>query len=166
LDQSTQPNLDLLLQAIKKRREDREEAEHKWELLFSMFERPIVYDALGRDWEETLPDWIKEEVILERLIQVMKGEEGEATDAEVVAYLYTASLARPISTEMVNIYSHLVAKLMKARGRDTSGIDHPTLSPDEERELKDLRRGIWSSGMKHSEKKRRERHREEKRRSV
>lgn len=159
---SDEENVKSLLKTIKNRRQSEEEAEHKFELLFSMFERPMVYDAMGRGWEETLPDWVKQEVTLERLIQVMKGEEGEATDAEVIAYLYTANLARPIGHEMTNVYCHLVSKLMKAKGKDVSEIDHPTLGPDEERELKDLRRDIWNSGMRHSEEKRRKRHREEK----
>jgi len=80
-------------------KEEEKEGERKWNLLFSAFERPVVYDSMGRAWSDTLPSWIGNEILLERLIQVMKGEEGKATDAEVVAHLYTASMSRPLDHE-------------------------------------------------------------------
>lgn len=145
---------------IAKEAKQQRKSEAKEELFWSMWERPIVYDALGRGWADTVPQWIKDEIILERLIQVMKGEAGKATDAEVAAYLYTANLARPVSHEMTRIYCHLVCKLMKQRGkgdfRKEVGADRP-LTEYEVHEMDDLKRKIWNSGIRNSEGKRRAR---------
>jgi len=42
----------------------------------------IVYD---QSWGETLPEWLKGEIKMQRLAQLMKDEEGLATDAEDMA---------------------------------------------------------------------------------
>lgn len=155
-------NLLLLLKKVNKRSEQRKKSEAKGELFWSMWERPIVYDAMGRDWADTVPKWIKNEIILQRLIQVMKGEGGKATDAEVVVYLYTANLARPVSHEYVRIYCDLVCKLMEQRGKNIGDIrkevdaDRP-LTEYELGELDSLKRKIWNAGIRASESKRRAR---------
>ena len=147
---------------IDKRVEQKRKSEAKEELFWSMWERPIVYDALGRGWADTVPKWIKDEIILQRLIQVMKGEGGKATDAEVAVYLYTANLARPISHEYTRIYCNLVCKLMEQRGKNIGdirkevGADRP-LTEYELGELDSLKRKIWNAGIRASESKRRAR---------
>ena len=58
---------------------------------------PIIVMPGG--WGDTLPDWLKSAITLERLIEnikVIKGEEMTGTDAEACAYLYTASLTAPL----------------------------------------------------------------------
>jgi len=146
-------------------KEEEKEAEHKWNLLFSSFERPVVYDTMGRAWTDTLPAWIRGEILLERLTQVMKGEEGKATDAEVVAHLYTATMARPTGHEWTNIYCYLVCQLMR-RCKKASNIDQiekelnvRPLSDYEQNLLDGLKRDLWDAGMRASEQKRRERKR-------
>ena len=61
----------------------------------------IVFDP---SWADVLPDWLKAEVKLQRLAQLMKGEEGIATDAEAPAYVSNASLAVPLASAWVEIY--------------------------------------------------------------
>ena len=59
-------------------------------------------------WGDTLPKWIKDRIVLETLLENVKGLHGEqptGSDAEAMAYLYTASLTAPISTEWANIYT-------------------------------------------------------------
>ena len=155
--------LNVLLERITIRKKQREKAESKEELFWSMWERPIVYDTLGRAWVDTVPKWIKNEILLERLIQVMKGEGGKATDAEVVVHIYTASLSRPVSHEIVRIYCDLVCKLMERKGtknidelRKSVGADRP-LTKYEVEELDRLKRKLWNAGIRASERKRRER---------
>ncbi|MDD5700461.1 MAG: hypothetical protein PHU23_00300 [Dehalococcoidales bacterium] len=66
---------------------------------------PIIVMPGG--WGDTLPDWIREEITLERMVENMKAiknEELMGTDAEVVAYLYTASLEAPMGHDWVEIY--------------------------------------------------------------
>ena len=41
---------------------------------------------------------------MQRLVQLMKGEEGIATDAEALAYISNASLAVPLDSTEVEIY--------------------------------------------------------------
>jgi len=143
-------------------KEEDEEAKRKWSLLLSAFERPVVYDSMGRAWVDTLPDWIRGEILLERLIQVIKGEEGKATDAEVVAHLYTASMSRALDHEWTNIYCYLVCQLMR-RCKKASNIDQiekelgvRPLDVYEQQLLDRLKRDLWDAGIRASEKKRRE----------
>jgi len=96
-----------------------------------------------------LPEWLVEQIRLERLaqnIRVLTGQEDgdEATDAEVLAYLHTASLAAPLSPEWCRIYFHLFARYAgEEQARRILGPFLPSeLSPDEERELRKLRRWL------------------------
>jgi len=49
---------------------------------------------------------------MQRLIQLMKGEEGVATNAEALAYVSNASLSQPIASEWVEIYQYLLTRVM------------------------------------------------------
>ena len=69
----------------------------------------IVFDP---GWADTLPDWLKGEIKLQRLAQLMTGEEGIATDAEALAYVSNASLSAPLSSEWVEIYQYLLTRVM------------------------------------------------------
>jgi len=69
----------------------------------------IVFDP---SWADVLPDWLKGEIKIQRLAQLMKGEEGVATDAEALAYVSNASLAQPIASEWVDIYQYLLTRVM------------------------------------------------------
>lgn len=70
----------------------------------------IVYPG---GWGDTLPDWLKNAITLERLVVNMKevrGEESTGTDAEACAYLYTASFAAPLDSDWVQIYLYVSGK--------------------------------------------------------
>jgi hypothetical protein len=73
--------------------------------------------------------------------------EEQIGDAEVVAYLMTASYVAPMDRDFANIYLFVTGRLMKK----VKNIDMPQdikvdkLSSDEERKLKDLKRFIWNS---------------------
>ena len=71
---------------------------------------PIVVFDPG--WADVLPDWLKGEIKMQRLAQLIKGEEGIATDAEALAYVSNASLSQPISSDWVEIYQYLLTKVM------------------------------------------------------
>ena len=72
----------------------------------------IVFDP---GWADVLPEWLKAEITTQRLAQLMKGEEGIATDAEALAYVSNASLAVPIQSEWVEIYQYLLTRVMGDR---------------------------------------------------
>jgi len=76
--------------------------------LAEVFTAPMMYHPGG--WEDTLPQDIKQRVIIERLLLVAKGEWDRVTDAEVICYLYTASLAGPLSGDWTEIYLYMMAQ--------------------------------------------------------
>jgi hypothetical protein len=108
--------------------------------------RLVVTDA---GWAETIPDWLLAEVRNERILLglagIMKPEtEGEVGDAEVCAYLYTASLRAPMSQAHTEIYLNLAAKLMERRGTQVpDDMRGHELRPAEIDELRELRRELW-----------------------
>jgi hypothetical protein len=64
-------------------------------------------------WGDTLPEWLKGAITLERLEMNMKALRGEAmtgTDAEACAYLYTAGLTAPIDHDWSQIYLYVATK--------------------------------------------------------
>jgi len=76
--------------------------------LAEVFSAPMLYHPGG--WEDSLPQDLKQQVIIERLLLVAKGEWDRATDAEVICYLYTASLARPLGGDWTDIYTYMMAQ--------------------------------------------------------
>jgi hypothetical protein len=69
----------------------------------------IVFDP---GWADVLPDWLKGEISMQRLVQLMKGEEGVATDAEALAYVSNASLCHSLDSDWVDIYQYLLTRVM------------------------------------------------------
>jgi hypothetical protein len=73
--------------------------------LVGVFTDPIIVFPGG--WGDTLPDWLKNAITLERLamnVKALKGEGMTATDAEACAYLYTAALTQPMDHDWGQIY--------------------------------------------------------------
>ena len=68
----------------------------------------VVFDP---SWADVLPDWLKGGIKMQRLAQLIKGEEGIATDAEALAYVSNASLSQPIASDWVDIYMYLLTKV-------------------------------------------------------
>ena len=74
---------------------------------------PIVVYPGG--WADTLPDWLKNAIQVDRLIENIKTlKEGEptATDAEACAYLYTACLCFPFDQDWMEIYFYVTGQVM------------------------------------------------------
>lgn len=73
-------------------------------------------------WADTIPEWLFDEIKAERLLyglaSITNGDRTRVGNAEVTAYLYTASLGAPLSHEYTNIYLYLSSQLMKKRGKD------------------------------------------------
>jgi len=58
-------------------------------------------------WGDSLPEWLKSAITLERLamnMRALKGEEMTGTDAEACAYLNTVSLTQPMDSDWTKIY--------------------------------------------------------------
>ncbi len=57
-------------------------------------------------WGDSLPEWLKTAITLERLemnMRALKGEEMTGTDAEACAYLNTVSLTQPMDHDWTQI---------------------------------------------------------------
>jgi len=79
--------------------------------IVGVFTDPILVFPGG--WGDTLPEWLKNAITLERLemnMRALKGEELTGTDAEACAYLYTASLTAPTDHDWSQIYLHIAGK--------------------------------------------------------
>ncbi|MBA7519922.1 hypothetical protein ES705_12010 [subsurface metagenome] len=82
--------------------------------IVGVFADPIIVMPGG--WGDTLPDWLKEAITLERLIENMEGLKRGAmtgTDAEACAYLYTASLTAPTSHDWAQVYLYVAGKVIE-----------------------------------------------------
>nr|WP_041917623.1 hypothetical protein [Dehalococcoides mccartyi] len=72
---------------------------------------PIIVYPGG--WGDSLPEWLKSAIVMERLIENMKetkGEQPTGTDAEACAYLNTASLTAPMDGNWSQIYLYVAGK--------------------------------------------------------
>jgi len=68
--------------------------------IVGVFTDPFI--VFPRGWGDTLPEWLKNAITMERLMMNMsalRGEEMTGTDAEASAYLYTAALTQPMDRD-------------------------------------------------------------------
>jgi len=75
---------------------------------------PIIVFPGG--WGDTLPEWLKDAITLERLmwdIKALKGKEPTGTDAEACAYLMTLSLTQPMDSDWTQIYLYIAGQSYK-----------------------------------------------------
>ncbi|MBA7605054.1 hypothetical protein ES703_12182 [subsurface metagenome] len=87
--------------------------------LVGVFTDPII--VYPSPWQDTMPDWIKPAITMERLIENMKalkGEQPTATDAEVLAYMYPRSLEASLGSDWTQIYLYISSRVV-ARHKET-----------------------------------------------
>lgn len=124
----------------------------------------IVYPSA---WQADIPEWIRGEVTLQRLMQLKSGETELATDVEALAYMFPRVMEAPMDHEWAKIYLYLGTRVMENR----LTMDHVTV-PDAVREntlseyetshLNRLKRWIRDRQLKHVAEQLRELRREEK----
>jgi len=79
--------------------------------IVGVFTDPILVFPGG--WGDTLPEWLKNAITLERLemnMKVLKGDEPTGTDAEACAYLMTVSLTQPMDSDWTQIYLYVASQ--------------------------------------------------------
>jgi len=94
--------------------------------LVGVFTDPIIVFPGG--WGETMPEWLKHAIMLERLemnMRALKGEEMTGTDAEACAYLYAASLTQPMDHDWSQIYLYIASKTYTRWRSKESGVEMP-----------------------------------------
>jgi len=82
--------------------------------IVGVFTDPIIVMPGG--WGDTLPDWLKQAITLERLtmnVKALSGEPMTGTDAEACAYLYTASLTAPPDSDWTEIHLYISTQVCR-----------------------------------------------------
>ena len=123
-------------------------SEDKWiNDLVGTFTDPIIVCPGG--WGDSLPDWIKQAITIERLIGNLSTPE-MATDAEACAYLFTACLTHPMDSDWIQIYIYLTTKTV-ARHRKTDipeDLRVDSISDYQNGKLNELKFWIYSQRIK------------------
>jgi len=119
--------------------------------LVGIFTDPILVFPGG--WGDTLPDWIKGAITMDRLeanIRASRGEEPTGTDAEACAYLYTAGLTAPMDHDWSRIYLYVASKTYARHkgGEVPEDIRVESLNDYQMRELKRLKDWLYRQRVK------------------
>ncbi len=99
-------------------------------------------------WGDTLPEWLKTSITLERLemnMKALRGDEPTGTDAEACAYLYTAALTQPIDSDWTQIYLYIATKTYKrwSKNEMPADIAADSLSDYQMAELKRFKEWLY-----------------------
>jgi hypothetical protein len=108
--------------------------------IVGVFTDPILVFPGG--WGDTLPEWLKNAITLERLamnMRALKGEEMTGTDAEACAYLYTAALTQPMGHDWGQIYLYIATQVYRRWGKNEMPADIAVDSLNDE-QMRELRR--------------------------
>jgi hypothetical protein len=128
--------------------------------IVGIFADPIVVFPGG--WADTIPQWLREAVTLERLIENVRAlKEGDmtATDAEACIYLYTACLTQPPDSDWAEIYFYIATKVYERHRTKSSGVIMPpdirveTISGYQKGELRQLKSWIYEQRVRRRQEK-------------
>jgi len=114
--------------------------------IVGVFTDPILVFPGG--WGDTLPEWLKNAITLERLamnMKALKGEEMTGTDAEACAYLYTAALTQPMDHDWGQIYLYIATQVYRRWGKNKMPADIAMDSLNDEQmwELRRLKEWLY-----------------------
>ena len=112
---------------------------------------PIIVFPGG--WGDTLPDWLKTAITLERTMgnmKALKGEEPTGTDAEACGYLMTLSLTQPMDSDWTQIYLYIAGQSYKRWNKDEmpTDITVDTISSYQIGELNRLKSWLYHQRVK------------------
>ena len=116
--------------------------------IVGVFCDPIIVFPGG--WGDTLPEWLKNAITLERLgmnMRALKGEEMTGTDAEACAYLYTASLTQPMDHDWTQIYLYIATQTYRQWGKNEmpGDIAVDSIRDDQMGELRRLKEWLYKN---------------------
>ena len=111
-----------------------------------VFTDPILVFPGG--WGDTLPDWLKQAITLDRLmmnVQALKTGHMTGTDAEACAYLMTVSLTQPMDSDWSQIYLYVAGKTYSRhkKGGLPEDIRVESLRDDQLRDLDRLKAWLY-----------------------
>jgi hypothetical protein len=112
---------------------------------------PIVVFPGG--WGDTIPEWLKAAITLERMIgdmKALKGEESIGTDAEACAYLMTVSLTQPMDSDWTQTYLYVASQTYKRweKGEMPADIVVESITDYQMGELNRLKAWIYRQRVK------------------
>jgi len=112
---------------------------------------PIIVFPGG--WGDTIPEWLKTAITLERMMgnaKVLKGEEPTGTDAEACAYLMTVSLTQPMGSDWTQIYLYIAGRSYKRwnKGEMPADIAVDSISDYQIGELNRLKAWLYRQRIK------------------
>jgi hypothetical protein len=118
-------------------------------------------------WGDSLPDWIKSTITLERLamnMRALKGEEMTGTDAEACAYLFTAALTNPMDHDWTQIYLYIAGKTYRRwrKNEVPADIAVESLNDEQMRDLNRLKEWLYKKRTQVREDRERAQRRQEK----
>lgn len=118
--------------------------------LVGVFSDPIIVYPSG--WQDTLPDWIKPQITMERLImniKVIKEGGVPVGDTEAMAYIYPRTMEAPMSEQWFRIYMYVFNQAMKFKKTEVpEDIRREELSQYDMEELEQLKRFIYDRRVK------------------
>ncbi len=126
---------------------------------------PVIVFPGG--WGDTLPDWLKTAITLERMMRDMKalkGEDPTGTDAEACAYLYTAGLTAPMDHDWSQIYLYVATMTYRHWNKGEMPVDIAvdSISDYQMGELNRLKSWLYHQRVKARQEKDRAERRQEK----
>jgi hypothetical protein len=112
---------------------------------------PIIVFPGG--WGDTIPEWLKTAITMERMVENMKelkGEEPTGTNAEACAYLMTLSLTQPMDSDWTQIYLYVAGQTYKRweKGEMPADIVVESISDYQTGELNRLKAWIYQQRIK------------------
>ena len=114
----------------------------------------IVYPS---PWKDDLPDWVKPQITLERLVMNMKVmHEGGVLvgDTEALAYIFPRTMEEPLSEQWMRIYTYVFTSAMKFKKVEVpEDLRRESLSDYDMRELNDLKTWIYQKRVQHRKEK-------------
>ncbi|MBI2851983.1 MAG: hypothetical protein HYX84_02600 [Chloroflexi bacterium] len=125
---------------------DKRRAEKSIEDLAGIFTDPIIVFPGG--WGDSLPDWLRQAITLERLlaeVESLKGNPPTAADTEVCAYLMTVSLTQAIDSDWTQIYIYLAGKVVRRhkRAEMPEDLNVESISEYQKQELRRLKDWLY-----------------------
>ena len=126
---------------------------------------PIIVFPGG--WGDTIPEWLKTAITLERMIgdmKALKREESIGTEAEACAYLMTVSLTQPMDNDWTQIYLYVATQTYKRwkKGEMPTDIAVDSISDYQMGELNRLKSWLYHQRVKARQEKDRAERRQEK----
>jgi hypothetical protein len=113
---------------------------------------PIVVFPGG--WGDSIPEWLKTAITLERMMgnmKELKGEDPKGTDAEACAYLMTVSLTQPMDSDWTQIYLYIAGQSYKRweKGEMPGDIVVDSISEYQIGELNRLKAWLYRQRIKY-----------------